>query len=65
MIKSMRSLLEQPALKDTEENPDYEHLDSNDNEDLGDDDNGYKDSDAMVKKIMRFLWMIYRTKMKK
>ena len=36
----MGSLLEQPALKETEENPDVEDLDSNDSEDLGEDDNG-------------------------
>ena len=40
MIKSMRSLLEQPALKETEENHDDESLNSNDSEDLWDDDNG-------------------------
>ena len=39
MIRSMRSLSEKPARKETEENPDDEDLDSNDN-----DDNGYEDN---------------------
>ena len=43
MIKSMKSLLEQPALKETDKNPDDKNLDSNDDENLEDNNNGDED----------------------
>ena len=52
MIKSMRSLLEQPALEETEENPDDEDLDSNDNEDFRDDGHGEENDDISLDDIL-------------
>ena len=64
MIKSMRSLLKQPALEETEENPDDEDLNSNDDGDL--DSNHSEDRVyAMVKNMMTFLCMMSAKKMKK
>ena len=48
----MRSLLEQPALEETEENPDDEDLDSNDNEDFRDDGHGEEDDYISLDEIL-------------
>ena len=46
------SLLEKPALKENEDNPDDEDLDSNDNEDFRDDGFGEKDDDISLDDIL-------------